>query len=118
MTTTKRTPMRGEPPWKGPLIRKADALAITSLRARMETLAKELKLVKADLDARERHLIAQLKADTPIEPGAPRMAIVMETGKRSVAWREEYEKLQGKAAAEALLAATEPPTHERLVIEA
>lgn len=107
--TTKRQPVL--------MIRKQDITELRAQRGRVAELEKELALLKEHVKSKEGIFIEQLKAGAQCEPGAPKVLVVREAGKRSVPWRAEFERVTSKATAEALLAAAIVPYHDTLVIE-
>lgn len=90
--------------------------AVRRMQEQRAALARQMKLADAELEAAEAVLIARLESGARVEEGSTLVCAVHKEYKRNVAWRQEYEKLAGKPAAERIAASVTPTEYKSLVI--
>lgn len=81
----------------------------------MSSLKARFKHAESDYLRACLPVIAALRNGAPVEPGIM-LAAVKDVLRRSIAWRKEFEKLCGKAAVDAVIAANPPKQRYELVL--
>jgi hypothetical protein len=90
--------------------------------ARLRRMAREVSSLRARLKLAEQvyarasaPVLTALRNGARVEPGAI-LAAVKEHLRRSIAWRQEFEKAMGRAAVDVVLAANPPKQRWELVL--
>lgn len=98
-------------------IKQGELEAILALRLEVETLERQLKRAKEELDKSELLTMHGIETGRQIEPGELSAAINVQQGARRPKWKEEFATVAGPAAVERVIQSTPPgPETKKLVV--